>query len=116
MGKQSGKRHASAGNPISNVKADGKVEADAELSHGDGDAGEAGIETSGNDIGQSETDYAGLVELVKSHNETVRSDIINRAWHPEAKEGSNIQTNLSDVPVLEGKASYQLSTGEIVEI
>jgi hypothetical protein len=116
MGKLTHKGLISAGNTLLNGKDTGQAEADAELGNGNGATGETGIEASGNIAGQSKTDYAGLVELVKSHNESVRPDIINRAWHPEAKEGSNIQTNLSDVPVLEGKASYQLSTGEIVEI
>jgi hypothetical protein len=122
MGKQSGKRHTSAGNPVSDVKDNGQVEASPTVNNGNGQDGSVGLEASGNDIAEGQKVDSGLVTLsdfesiIKGHNSVVRADIINRAWHPEAAVGANVQTNVSDVPLLEGKASYQLSTGEIVEL
>jgi hypothetical protein len=122
MGKQSGKRRTSAGNPISDVKANGQVEASPTVNDGNGQDGATGLEASGNDSTKGEKVDSGLVKLgdfesiIKGHNSIIRTDIINRAWHPKAAAGANVQTNVSDVPLLEGKASYQLSTGEIVEL
>lgn len=116
MGKQSGKRYASAGNSVPNAEAHGQVEVSPAINDGNGTTGETGITASGNANGKSETGLQQLVSLVTKHNESYRADVINRAWHPDAEDGANIQTNLSDVPVLKGKTSYQLSTGEIVEL
>jgi hypothetical protein len=122
MGKQSGKRHASAGNTIPNGEGIGQVEASPTVNDGNGQDGSIGLEASGNDSAEGEKVDSGLVTLgdfesiIKGHNSIIRTDIINRAWHPKAAAGANVQTNVSDVPLLEGKASYQLSTGEIVEL
>jgi hypothetical protein len=122
MGKQSGKRHASTGNPLPNVEVNGQIEASPTVNNGDGQDGSVGLEASGNDSAESQALDTGLVSLgdfesiIRGHNSVVRADIINRAWHPEAAAGANVQTNVSDVPLLEGNASYQLSTGEIVEL
>jgi hypothetical protein len=122
MGKQSGKRRTSTGNPVPNGQDAGQVETVATVSDGDGQDGSVGLETSGVIPAESKTDSTGLVTLgdfesiIKAHNSFIRPDVIARAWHPEAAAGASLQTNLSDVPLLEGKASYQLSTGEIVEL
>jgi hypothetical protein len=149
MGKQSGKRHASTGNAVPNVEANGQIEASATVNDGNGQAGADGIEASGNVDAEGEKVISGLVGLEKTrpvwekaaaiaindaftfdalvnavtaHNEECRIDLVSRAFHPKGK-GENwketdvwIGTNCADVPVLQGKASYQLSTGEIVEI
>jgi hypothetical protein len=114
MGKLTLKGRGRQGKAISDGKDAGEVEVNAEFSHGDGETSRAGLEASGNADTKGKISYSGLVGLIQSHNEKVRPDIINRAWHPEATEGANIQTIISDVPVLQGKAAYQLSTGEII--
>jgi hypothetical protein len=122
MGKQSGKRPSSAGINVPNVKDAGEIQAGSTVNDGDGQDGSVGLEASGDVGAESKADSSGLVTLgdfesiIKGHNSIVRSDIINRAWHPEAAAGANVQTNVSDVPLLEGKAAFQLSTGEIVEL
>jgi hypothetical protein len=111
-----------AGNALLNGESAGQAEAVPTVNNGNWQDGSVGLEASGNDIAESQKVDSGLVRLgdiesiIKGHNSIVRSDIINRAWHPEAAAGANVQTNVSDVPLLEGKASYQLSTGEIVEL
>jgi hypothetical protein len=116
MGTITLKGRGRQGKAIPDGKADGKGEVNTELSNGDGETGGTGLEASGNADTKGKISYSGLVGLVQSHNEKLRPDIINRAWHPEATEGANIQTIISDVPVLQGKAAYQLSTGEIIEV
>jgi hypothetical protein len=128
MGKQSGKRRTSAGSTVPNGQNAGQVEAVATVSDGNRQDGAAGLEASGDDSTENETHdtglvtYAELVAIVVKHNETNETALISRAFHPDGK-GENwketdmwIGTNYADVPVLNGKASYQLSTGEIVEL
>jgi hypothetical protein len=120
MGKLTLKRLIGAGNALLNGEGFGQVEAEPTVNDGNGQDGSTGIEASRNDSTESKAHVSGLVTIsdleiiIQAHNSSVRSDIINRAWHPEVSAGANVQTNVSDVPLLEGKASYQLSTGEIV--
>jgi hypothetical protein len=122
MGKQSGKRRTSAGNTVPNGQDAGQVEAVPTVGDGNGQDGATGLEASGVVLREGKTHEAGLVaigdleSIIKAHNAIIRGDVISRAWHPEAPAGANLQTNISDVPMLEGKAAYQLSTGEIVEL
>lgn len=116
MEKRTHKGQGRSGNIKTSNHVATKTERVFSNSDGDRQVGGTGLEASGNADREGETDYSGLVEIVKTHNEKVRADIINRAWHPEATEGANIQTIISDVPVLEGKAAYQLSTGVIIEV
>lgn len=109
-------------NAVSDVKANGQIEGDDAGSAGDGQAGTVGLAVSGNAGTESQKDYSELVAIVVAHNKNGDKPLISRVWHPEGqgetwKETSMwIGTNYADVPVLNGKASYQLSTGEIIEL
>jgi hypothetical protein len=53
-------------------------------------------------------------DLVSAAQNEVRQVV--RIWHPEPKETLIYAKNGSGIEVLEGKPSYQLSSGEVIEV
>lgn len=101
---------------ISATEVGGQIGSDASHEPGDGPIGEGRIETSADAEGSSQTNF-GLVsfdELVSiAHAEDGH---VVRIWHPEAKVHLIHAKNGSGIEVKQGKAAYQLTTGEVIEV
>lgn len=121
MGKLTLKGLIGAGNALLNGQDAGQAKTGVTVDNGNGDAGERPIEVSTISVRESEVfSRDKLIALIVEHNDQPKNAIISRAWHPDSKTNDLfcevIGSNYADVPLLVGKASYQLSTGEIVDI
>lgn len=111
MGTITSQRRGRQRKAVFDAKANGQSEGESAISSGNWQVRSDGAESTAKDDGSSKRiSWLGLVEAVKAEHR-----LISRAWHPEAK-ADVIATNASDVIVLVGEPSYQLSTGEIVAI
>lgn len=116
MGNFASKRHGRQGKPVQDAAIVAETESRDADDNGNGQASADRVELPADSSGQVEAGYAAFTGLIQAHNLSYRSDMIVRAWFPDAKEGASIATICSDVEVLQGDASYQLTTGEIIAL
>lgn len=117
MAKQSSKRYAGTRNALPNAQDNRQAESDNADSTGNGQVGGIGLEKSRNNGTESQKiSFNEMVALIVDHNACYRTDLVSRAWFPEASESQWIGTNCADVPVLDGDAGYTLTTGERINL
>lgn len=116
MDEQPRKGRRRKGEAISTSEIGGQIGSDASYELGDWPIGKGRIEAS-EDIKGSSKGNAGLVsfdELVSiAHAEDGH---VVRIWHPESKVELIHAKNGSGIEVKQGKAAYQLTTGEVIEV
>ena len=109
MEKITGKRLGRPRNIIPDDRTNRQAEGDNATSNGNrtisGTRPEVHAESSG-----VQKDWEHIVKIIHAEKR-----MVVRVWHPVPR-GTTLDTNKSEVQVIRGEPSYQLSTGEIIKL